>query len=81
MNVYILESINSQRYYIGHTNDLERRLDEHNDVSRKGWTRMHVPWRVIYSRTYDTRANAMKEEKRLKSFKNRVTLEKYLQKR
>lgn len=80
MNVYILESIRSQKYYIGYTNDLERRLSEHNDVSRKGWTRIYAPWRIIYSRICETRADAMKEEKHLKSFKNRATLEKYLQK-
>ncbi len=80
MKVYILESLSSGKYYIGHTNDLERRLDEHNDASRNGWSNKFAPWKVIHSVDYPTRAEAMKEEKRLKSFKNRTTLVKVLDK-
>ena len=79
MKVYILESLSSKKYYIGHTNDLERRLSEHNDLSRHGWSSKFAPWKVIHSADYLTRAEAMREEKRLKLFKNRATLERYIQ--
>ena len=78
--VYILESINSGKYYIGHTNDISRRFAEHNDVSRSGWSKRHAPWKIIYSADYSTRAEAMKEEKRLKSFKNKESLAKLVRK-
>ena len=77
--VYILKSVDSKKYYIGHTNNINRRLLEHNDVNRHGWSKKYAPWEVLYSVSYFTRAEAMKEEKRLKSFKNRSTLEKYIQ--
>ncbi|MCR4333969.1 MAG: GIY-YIG nuclease family protein [Patescibacteria group bacterium] len=74
MKVYILESLSSGKYYIGHTNDLERRFSEHNDASRHGWSNKYAPWKIMYSADYSTRAEAMKEEKRLKSFKNKESL-------
>ncbi len=80
MQVYILKNLSAGKYYIGHTNDLERRLAEHNDVSRTGWTNKYIPWQVIYSFAFNSRTDAMKEEKRLKSFKNRTTLENYIEK-
>ena len=76
--VYILVSIGSERHYIGHTNNVGRRLAEHNDVSRNSWASRFAPWKVVYSSGYATRAEAMKEEKHLKSFKNKVTLEGYI---
>ena len=76
--VYILASVDSGRYYIGQSNNVERRLDEHNDVTRRSWASKYAPWEVMCSRVYNSRAEAMKEEKRLKSFKNRETLESYI---
>ena len=80
MKVYILESWSSKKYYIGHTNDLERRLNEHNDLNRRGWSNKFAPWEVVYSLDYPTRADAMKEERRLKSFKNKESLAKFVEK-
>ena len=80
MKVYILESLGSGKYYIGHTNNLERRLSEHNDVSRRGWSNKYAPWKIMYSAEYSARAEAMKEEKRLKSFKNKASLAEFVEK-
>jgi putative endonuclease len=32
---YIIESITNQRWYIGHTNDIDRRLSKHNSGQNK----------------------------------------------
>ena len=64
--VYILKSKIVDRYYVGSTRNLERRLTEHNN-RRKHWTSRFQPWEMIYSEECDTRAEAMKREKWLKS--------------
>jgi len=67
--VYILSSLYKKRYYIGHTSDLSRRLDEHNSGRTKS-TKAYVPWIVIYSEDFDTKQNAYAREMKIKSYKS-----------
>jgi putative endonuclease len=64
--VYILKSKIVDRYYVGSTRNLKRRLTEHNN-RRRHWTSRFQPWEIIYSEECDTRSEAAKREKRLKS--------------
>jgi len=68
---YILEN-SSGRFYIGHTNDLARRLSEHNSIQKIGhkYTHKYEEWKLIWSETFFTRAEAMKREKDLKRLKS-----------
>lgn len=69
-HVYVLVSESTGRRYTGQTEDLERRLEEHNDPShntRKHTSRNSGPWRLVYSEQHPTRAEAMAREKWLKS--------------
>jgi putative endonuclease len=77
MFLYILESARNQKLYIGHTGDLERRLREHNETGR-GWTRMYRPWTLIYSKEFPSRAQAMHEERFLKSLKSPKKVKTYI---
>lgn len=71
MHVYILQSVQYDRYYIGHTNSIERRLGQHNDgLSRS--TAPYKPWVLVYAEEYETRADAMKRERYLKSLKSKL---------
>ena len=76
--VYILFSDSSEKYYIGHTNNLERRLEEHNDVDRVGWSNSYRPWHLIYSENHNTRSEAVRSERYLKSLKNKDRLREYI---
>lgn len=69
--VYILQSTSSGVFYIGQTNNLERRLEQHNDASKKSWASKHGPWRIFYTETFSTRLEAMRRERYLKSLKSR----------
>ena len=72
--VYILQSETTARYYIGHTEDLSRRIRQHNDSEYSGsktTKRFQGPWVLIYDEKYDTRSVAMKREKQIKSWKSR----------
>ena len=42
--VYILYSESSDRYYVGQTNDVERRLEEHNHGLKSNYTSKYRPW-------------------------------------
>ncbi len=66
-SVYILENP-AGRFYIGHSNDLDRRISQHNDPQYKGTMttkRFIGPWTLVYHEEYHTRSEAMKREKQL----------------
>ena len=75
--VYIIKSINFNRYYIGSTEDMERRLLYHNSGKVKS-TKFYKPWEIVYSESYDTRSEAFKREKQIKSYKGGVAFKKLL---
>lgn len=63
--VYMLECKDGT-YYTGITNDLERRITEHNDSSPKSkaarYTRARQPVKIIYSENCENRQEASKRE-------------------
>ena len=69
--VYILKSLKSGWLYIGHTNNLEKRLTKHNKNEVKS-TKNRGPFAVVYREKYPTRSIALKREKFLKSGKGRM---------
>ncbi|HCT45720.1 MAG TPA: endonuclease, partial [Phycisphaerales bacterium] len=61
--MYVLFSVNAQKRYIGQTDDLDRRVREHNDPSHNTmkFTSKHPgPWVLVYSEQYETRSEAMR---------------------
>ena len=71
--VYVLKSISNGKLYIGHTNDLEKRLSLHNKgVTRS--TRHCRDWGLIHKEEFYTRSLAIKREKYLKSGDGRKVL-------
>ncbi|MGA8263050.1 MAG: GIY-YIG nuclease family protein [Ignavibacteriaceae bacterium] len=63
--VYILQSIKNDRYYLGHTNNLDRRLAEHNNGFSSS-TKAGIPWKIIWTENCYTRSDAMKLENKIK---------------
>ncbi len=55
--VYILYSSRLDKYYIGRTNDINRRLSEHNRIKGK-FTDGGIPWSLVYNEVYDTLSDA-----------------------
>ena len=64
--MYILQSRTSHRYYVGSTQDLTNRLDEHNRGESRS-TRSGIPWDIIRVEDFASRAEAMAQETRIKS--------------
>jgi len=68
--VYILRSLKNGRNYTGSTNNIERRLKEHNSGESK-YTRLTKPFVLIYKKEYQTRKEAVRRELFFKSGKGR----------
>ena len=64
--VYILYAIQYKKHYVGFTSNLALRLESHNNFG-KGWTMKFRPWKLIYSKKFINKAEAMKYEKWLKT--------------
>jgi putative endonuclease len=62
---YILYSNKIDRYYTGHTENLERRMEEHNRGKTPFMSR-GIPWKVMYQKEFGTRKEAMKHEEFIK---------------
>ncbi len=68
--VYILYSKEFDRYYVGQTNNLDLRIEKHNNREVSS-TKFYVPWELKYFEQYETRGEAMKCENFIKSKKSR----------
>ena len=66
-HVYLLKSQKNGSLYIGYTNDVKRRLKEHN-TGLVGYTRKYLPWILIYCESYLSIEDTRKREKSLKYF-------------
>lgn len=65
--VYLLKSEKDKTLYIGYTNDLKRRLSEH-DNKKNVSTKHKAPFQLIYYEAYASRADAKHREQMLKRF-------------
>ena len=77
--VYILEAKESKRYYVGQTKDLQERLKRHNEGKNLS-TKAYIPWYLKWWKEFDSRSEAFKTERKLKSIKKRAGLEKFVSK-
>ncbi len=63
--VYLLQSIAHNQLYIGSTNNLEKRIKQHNDGENAS-TSLYRPWVLVYYEAYPTEKLARLREKQLK---------------
>ena len=77
--IYILYSEKSDKYYVGHTDDINQRLEGHNTSERITYTSKHRPWKIMA--VYECgngRGEALKIERFIKRQKNRKLIEKLI---
>jgi putative endonuclease len=70
-SVYVLYSEKFHRTYAGQTNDIYERIKRHNKGLVNS-TKPFKPWDVVYTEKCQTRSDAMRREKWLKSGKGRA---------
>ena len=72
--VYMLKSLKDKKFYTGYTADLKKRLKQHNSGMVRS-TKVRRPFELVYWESFGTRSEAMKRERRLKSFGREVKIE------
>ena len=72
--VYILKSFKDGTYYVGSTQDLESRIERHNQ-GRTKYTKPKRPWNLVYSEEHLDRSSAMKREYAIKRKKSKDYIE------
>ena len=74
--IYILYSEKYSKYYVGQTDDPERRLIEHNEISDHSFTSKYRPWKQAASyEVGESRTLARKIESHIKKQKSKVYIE------
>ena len=69
--VYVLYSEKFEMHYTGCTTSLISRFHSHNHFSKKGFTIKYRPWKVIHVEFFNSKSDALKREKYLKTGKGR----------
>jgi putative endonuclease len=64
---YVLHC-NAGRFYAGHTDDLERRIVQHQSGEVPGFTRDYLPVTLVWSQEFPTRVEALVAERRIKGW-------------
>ncbi len=78
MYLYILQSERTGRYYIGASEDIGRRIGQHNNPldNPSRWTRRGGPWTLIFQQKFSSATAALRVEKYVKQMKSRKLVEK-----
>ncbi len=66
--VYIVSNFTRTVFYIGVTNNLERRIYEHQNGLIEGFTRKYQLKYLVYYETFSNIQDAIKREKQLKNW-------------
>jgi putative endonuclease len=72
--VYILFSEKLNKYYVGSTSDINRRIIEHNKGKAK-YTKTGIPWIIVYTETFYEIVEARRREIYIKKQKSRKFIE------
>ena len=75
--VYVLRSLKDQMFYIGSTNDLKRRLQQHQRGENTS-TAKRLPVELLYFEGHTSKEDALRREKYFKTTKGKVTLRQVL---
>jgi putative endonuclease len=78
--IYIIYSPSADKYYVGHTDNWQRRFDEHNNAEEITFTAKHRPWilKAVFECGND-RGQALKVELFIKRQKSRKLIGKMIQ--
>ncbi len=63
--VYIILTVNNT-LYCGYTDNIEKRYKQHLDGKGAKYTKANKPLKLVYSKEFDSKQKAQKEEYRIK---------------
>ena len=73
-HVYILQSATDGSYYVGSTQDLDARVQRHNE-GRSKYTKTKRPWELVHTEEFSSRSEAVRRENQIKARKSRKDIE------
>lgn len=76
--VYIIQSDLDQSFYIGFSENIENRLNEHN-FGNTNYTSKKRPWKLVYFERFENKSDALKREIFLKKQKNKKFYQKLIE--
>ena len=79
--VYILQSTVDLSYYKGFTEDIAKRLEQHNNGESR-YTSRKMPWKLVYLEELPSKREALIREKQIKRYNSiylRELISKYKQ--
>ena len=65
--IYVLKSLSHGSHYIGSSENPEHRLEYEHNKGKVRYTKGRMPWVLAYKESFQTRSEAIKREKFLKS--------------
>jgi predicted GIY-YIG superfamily endonuclease len=65
--IYMLRCADAS-YYVGHTDNLEKRIAEHQSGAVSGYTQSRRPVNVMYSEALSSRVEALERERQIKGW-------------
>lgn len=72
--VYVLLT-EKNTLYCGYTDDVDKRYEKHKNGTGCKYTRAFKPIDIVYKKEFDSKSEAMKEEKRIKTLTREQKLE------
>jgi len=67
--VYILFSSKINKFYIGYSQNPEKRLEFHNSTLNKIWSKRGQPWELKTTIPFKSKTGALKAERKIKKLK------------
>ena len=67
--LYILKSLSADKFYVGISANPELRLSYHNSFE-KGFTSRYRPWKIVFTKMFPSKKEALAAEKKIKSWKS-----------
>ena len=74
---YILYATKYDRYYVGQTNSISKRLVRHNAGYVKS-TKKFKPWKMVYYEKFITRKESLRKETEIKKWKSKKMIQKLI---
>jgi len=71
--VYALISEKDSEFYIGYTEDIEKRIKDHNE-GKNSSAKTRRPLRLLYYEAHTSKTDALKRERYFKTTKGKTTL-------
>ncbi len=69
--LYILKSKVTNKFYIGVSGNPTTRLSYHNSLE-KGFTSRYRPWKIVFTKPYNSKSEALAAERKIKKWKSKV---------